>query len=110
MTTQTASRETLGYFYKDGPPVGSYTFPMKSICFTSHFPTLGPNCKAAVIIHQLAHFIDARVKDLSGNRGAAYDRSTFETALLNVHCYPNFAINATPPYVDERYGMLRPAE
>lgn len=104
----TASRDTLGYFQPDGLLVGGYTFPMKSISFTGHYPTLGPKCKASVIIHLLALYIDARMNHTGGDSGPIYDRSDLETSIFNVFCYQNFAIHATPPYSDERYGMNRP--
>lgn len=104
---ETAVKNTRGIF-GSGPTIAAYTYTMKSISFTSQFPSLGPNCKAAVIIHQLAHYIDSRIKDLSGENSLLYDGFNFETALFNVRSYPNFAINATPPYMDERYGMTRP--
>lgn len=107
---ETASLNTLGYFQKDGPLVGGYVYSMNSISFTSHYPTLGPNCKASVIIHELAHYIDARMGHIGGESGPAYERSDFETAVKNVHCYQNFAIHATPPFMDKRYGMNRPNE
>lgn len=103
---ETASRNTRGYF-GSGMIVAAYAYTQKSISFTSHFPSLGPKCKAAVIIHQLAHFIDPKMRDQSCG-GIIYDLSDFETSLFNVHCYPNFAVNATPPYLDERYGLTRP--
>jgi len=106
---ETAADNTRGYFGSD-LTVAAYAYSRDSIAFTSQFPPLGPRCKAAVIIHQLAHYIDSRVTDSTGVSGAAYDALRFETALLNVHCYPNFAVNAFPPYLDERYGMTRPAE
>lgn len=105
---ETASRDTLGYFQRDGPLVGGYVYSMKSISFTSHYPTLGPNCKASVIIHELAHYIDARMGHVGGESGLTYTLSDFETAVNNVFCYQNFAVNATPPYFDERFGMNRP--
>ncbi len=105
---ETASRDTLGYFQPGGPLVGGYVFTMRSISFTSHYPMLGPNCKASVIIHELAHYIDQRMGHAGGESGPAYDLSNFETAINNVHCYQNFAIHATPPFMDERYGMNRP--
>lgn len=103
---ETASKNTRGYF-GSGLIVAAYAYTQKSISFTSHFPGLGTKCRAAVIIHQLAHFIDARMRDHSCG-GLIYDSSDFETSLFNVHCYPNFAVNATPPYLDERYGLTRP--
>ncbi len=103
---ETASLNTRGYF-GSGLIVAAYAYTQESISFTGDFPGLGPKCKAAVIIHQLAHFIDARMRDQSCG-GIMYDIADFETSLFNVHCYPNFAVNATPPYMDERYGMTRP--
>jgi hypothetical protein len=103
---ETASRSTRGYF-GSGMIVAAYAYAQKSISFTSHYPSLGPKCKAAVIIHQLAHFIDPRMRDQSCG-GLIYDAADFDTSLFNVHCYPNFAVNATPPYLDERYGLTRP--
>ncbi len=105
---ETASLNTLGYFQPDGPLVGGYAYAMKSVSFTNHYLTLGPKCRASVIIHELGHYIDPRILHLGGESGYAYDNSDFETAINNVHCYQNFAIHATPPYLDERYGMNRP--
>jgi hypothetical protein len=104
---ETAAKSTRGYF-GSGFTVAAYTYSMKAIFFTSDFPPIGPKCKAAVMIHQLAHFIDSRIRDIAGNSGPAYDRLDFDTALFNVHCYPNFAANATPPYLDERFGISKP--
>jgi hypothetical protein len=104
-----AENATRGYFGSQYT-VAAYAYSWDSVSLTSRFPSLGPKCRAAVIIHQLAHFMDARVKDMTGAQGAAYDRLSFESALLNVHCYPNFAVNASPPYGDERFGLMRPDE
>ena len=104
---QTAYDNTRGYFGSD-VTVAAYTYARKSVSFTSQFPALGPRCKTAIVIHQLAHYIDARVSDTAGVRGYNYDRLDFESAIRNVHCYPNFAANATPPFQDERWGLTRP--
>src|SRR5688572_7490330 len=48
---ETAALNTRSVF-GSGPIVAAYVYTMKSISFTSHFPRLGPNCKAAVIIHE----------------------------------------------------------
>src|SRR5688500_3067871 len=106
---ETAAEKTRGYFGSEYT-VAAYAYSRSEIAFTSQFPGLGPRCRAAVLIHQLAHYIDSRVTDMTGSKGAAYDNLGFESAVLNVHCYPNFAVNAFPPYADERYGMLRPEE
>lgn len=103
---ETATRNTRGYF-GSGMVVAAFAYAQKNISFTSHYPTLGPKCKAAVIVHQLAHFIDPKMRDQSCG-GLIYDLADFDTSLFNVHCYPNFAVNATPPYLDERYGLTRP--
>lgn len=103
---ETASANTRGYF-GSGLIVAAYAYTQRSITFTSHFSSLGPKSRAAVIIHQLAHYIDARMRDQSCG-GIIYDLADFETSLFNVHCYPNFAVHATPPYLDERYGLTRP--
>lgn len=105
---EAAALNTLGFFQPDGPLVGGYAYAMKSVSFTSHYLTLGPKCRASVIIHELGHYIDPRILHIGGESGYAYDRSDFETAINNVHCYQNFAVHATPPYIDERYGMNRP--
>ena len=103
---ETASRNTRGYF-GSGLIVAAYAYTQRSVTFTSHFPSLGQKCKSAVLIHQLGHYIDARMRDQSCG-GLIYDLADFETSVFNVHCYPNFAVNATPPYLDERYGLTRP--
>jgi hypothetical protein len=104
---QTAIDNTRGYFGTD-VTVAAYTYARKSVSFTSQFPALGPKCRTAILIHQLAHYIDARVSDIAGVRGFNYDNLDFDSAIRNVHCYPNFAANATPPFQDERYGLTRP--
>jgi hypothetical protein len=104
---EAAALNTRGVF-GSGPIVAAYVYTMRSISFTTHFPRLGPNCKAAVIIHELAHYIDQRFGHTGGEFGPAYDHLDFETALYNVYCYPNFAVNATPPYRNEFYGLSRP--
>lgn len=101
-----AANNTRGYF-GSGLTVAAYAYTRKSISFTSHYPSLGPKCRAAVILHQLAHFIDPQIRDQSSG-GLMYDNADFDAAFHNVHCYPNFAVNAAPPYLDERYGMNRP--
>lgn len=103
----TAARETGGQF-RPGVILGAYTFPLKSVAFTSHFLTFGPNCKAATIIHELGHLISTSIGHVGGESGPAYDNSNFETAINNAHCYPNFATHVTPPFRDERFGLSRP--
>jgi hypothetical protein len=105
---ETASENTRGYFGSEFT-VAAYVYSLGSISFTSDYTDLGLKCRAAVIIHQLAHFIDPRVRDY-GCTGLAYEELDFETALFNIHSYPNFAVNATPPYADARFGMMRPNE
>lgn len=102
-----ATRDTLGAF-RPGVIVGGYAFPFKSVSFTSHFLSLGPNCRAAVIIHELGHYVSPSIGHTGGERGFEYDNSPFETAINNVYCYPNFAVHVTVPFRDERYGMSRP--
>ena len=106
---ETASMNTRG-IYGSEVPVAAYAYSHGHIALTNDFPGLGLNCRAAVIIHQLAHYANPAVRDAAGVRGPAYESLDLETALVNVHCYPNFAVNATPPFLDERYGMTRPDE
>ncbi|MCC6327838.1 MAG: hypothetical protein IT174_04925 [Acidobacteria bacterium] len=106
---ETAAKNTRGYFGSEFI-VPAYAYAVSSIAFTADFPGLGPKCRAAVIIHQLAHFIDARIRDTAGAKGAAYDSLDHASALFNVHCYPNFAINVSPPFPDDRFGMMRPED
>ncbi len=103
---EVAAANTRGYFGSEFI-VPAYDYSHKSISFTGDFEKLGEKCRAAVIVHQLAHFIDARIRD-HGSQGPAYERLDFETALVNVHAYPNFAINVSPPFLDERFGMMWP--
>ncbi len=105
---ETAAWNTRGYFGSEFI-VPAYAYSHNSIAFTDDFEKLGPKCRSAVIIHQLAHFIDVRIKD-HGCRGPLYERLDFQTAMVNVHAYPNFAINVSPPYIDERFGMMRSDE
>ncbi len=105
----TAIENTRG-IYDSETTVAAYAYSHGHIALTNKFAALGPNCRAAVIIHQLAHYIDPQVRDSAGSVGTAYDGLDIESALLNVHCYPNFAVNSTPPHLDNRYGMLKQAE
>ena len=68
---------------------------------------LGPNCRAAILIHEAAHNFGAGHR--GGESGAAYDNSTPEIALDSAYVYPNFAEHVTPPFRDERFGLARPA-
>lgn len=104
---RTASENTRG-FYDSDFDVAAYAYSHNHIALTNKFFTLGPNCRAAVVVHQLAHFVEPRMRDIAGVRGPAYDALDFESARFNVHCYPNFVANAFPPYQDERFGMTRP--
>jgi peptidoglycan hydrolase-like protein with peptidoglycan-binding domain len=103
----TAARETRGQF-RPGVLLPAYTFPRQSVAFTSHYPTLGPNAQAAVMVHEMAHFISALIGHVGGESGPAYDSSDFDTAVNNAHCYPNFAEHVTSPFRDERFGLSRP--
>jgi peptidoglycan hydrolase-like protein with peptidoglycan-binding domain len=105
----TAARETQGQF-RPGVILGAYTFPRQSVAFTSHYPRLGPNAQAAVMVHEMAHFISGLIGHVGGESGPAYDKSSFNTALHNAHCYPNFAEHVTSPFRDERFGLGRPNE
>ena len=88
----------------------AHTFPRSSVAFTTVYPGLGPNAQAAVMVHEMAHFISARIGHVGGENGPAYDNSNFATAVNNAHCYPNFAVHVTPPFRDERFGLSRPNE
>lgn len=103
----TAARETGGQF-RPGVILGAYVMQGKPIAFTSHFLALGPNAKAAMILHELGHFISPSIGHVGGESGPDYDNSNFETAINNAHCYPNFATHVTPPFRDERFGLSRP--
>lgn len=107
--SETAAKNTRGYFGSEFK-VPAYTYAVSSIAFTADFPSLGPKCRAAIVIHQLAHFIDARIRDTAGAKGAAYCSLDLASAIFNVHCYPNFAINVSPPFLDDRFGMMRPED
>lgn len=101
-----AAENTRG-IYGSGVNVAAYGYARRSVSFTPGFLSLGPNCQAAVIIHQLAIFVDPKMRD-NGCGILEVESSDFATALYNMHAYPNFAVNATPPYIDERFGMQRP--
>jgi peptidoglycan hydrolase-like protein with peptidoglycan-binding domain len=102
----TARRENV--LAPGAPLPAAYTFPLSSVAFTSVYPNLGPNAQAAVMVHELAHFISAAIGHVGGESGPAYDNSNFATAVNNAHCYPNFAEHVTPPFRDERFGLSRP--
>ncbi|HKU98662.1 MAG TPA: peptidoglycan-binding protein, partial [Vineibacter sp.] len=82
----TATRDTLGLF---GPGVlmGAYTFTGVSVNFTSQYPGLGRNAQAAVMVHEMGHFISPSIGHVGGESGPAYDNSNFTTAIHNAHCY-----------------------
>lgn len=105
----TAARETRGQF-RPGVILPAYTFSGIVIKFTSHYPGLGANAQAAVVVHEMAHFISPFILHVGGESGPEYDNSDFRIAINNAHCYPNFAEHVTPPFRDERFGLSRPNE
>lgn len=102
----TAAESTRGFFGSEFV-VPAYTYTRCVVAITPQFLAIGPMCRAAVIVHQMAHFIDPGVRDQTGVFGPRYDSLNFEQALFNVHSYANFAVNSLPPYLDERFGVAR---
>lgn len=87
-------------------------------------PTRGPNCQAAIVIHESTHVIDGKSGDadihisewatmdppISGKFGdTSYDRQTPENAIHNPAAYAAFAAHVAHGK-DERFGDGRQTE
>jgi len=112
VTDEVAAAESPDY--AKGGFIPAYAWPVNyppkmapGIRFTKHFPNLGPNCRAAILLHECSHYIGHNIMD-GPEKGPAYDAMSTDRAVHNACCYPNFAEHVTPPFRDERYGLSRP--
>lgn len=102
-------------------PVGGFDTPGKKFTVRTQFPNVGPMCQAAMLVHEGAHFCggDGRVIHFAHEfpvpNGAPQDSGTHNyvdmppsEAIRNAASYAAFAIHASFPFKDERYGLDRP--
>ena len=101
-----AARNTMRCW---GITIPAWATPQKNIWFGPDFIGLGPNCKAAILIHEAGHYIKSKIGHQGGERGPAYDSQTPDQALTSAYVCANFATHATIGR-DERYGLARPSE
>jgi len=101
-----------GGFDKDtGAIYPAYTFFNQSVNFTAGFTKFGPLCRAAMVLHEPVHYVDAL---------ANKDNDFYEHGLQYAHITPQQAIHNPSSYVafaqhvfyrdDVRYGAGRANE
>lgn len=83
--------------------------PPGKIWFGPDFLGLGPNCKAAILVHEAGHYIKPKIGHQGGERGSEYDRQSADQALTSAYVCANFAAHASTGR-DERFGLARPSE
>jgi len=111
---------TLKSPFADAPLGGlQRSSPDDQITFRTRFPECGPNCQAAMIIHECAHFVGGQgpldqiahfAKEFPAPEGEAQDLSlhnyinmTADEAMHNAASYAAFAIHAATGQ-DSRFG------
>ncbi len=90
-----------------GVSVPAWARARQNIWFGPDMINLGPNCKAAIIIHEAGHYIKAKIGHQGGERGKDYDTQSADQALMSAYVCANFATHATTGR-DERFGLARP--
>ncbi len=118
-------------FFKSGPnlpkskfadaPMGGFQFgpPSNRITFRPGYLTCGPNCRAAMIVHECAHFVgglsvinhfatefpipQGAPQDLGKKAGRNYQQLLTGEALRNASSYAAYAIHAATG-TDSRFG------
>lgn len=115
-------------FYREGAatpkspfadaPMGGFDAgePFNHITFRTQYPSCGPNCRAAMIVHECAHLVgglneighfamEFPAPNGQPQDGSAHDYASMTTAeaLKNASSYAAFAIHATTG-VDSRFG------
>jgi hypothetical protein len=93
--------------------LAAYTFASRTVSFTSHYFSLGPHALAAVMIHELAHYIGKGIGHGAGEKGPAYDKEAPADAVKNAHCYANFAAHIGPKNAfdpQRPWGLGRPTD
>lgn len=124
-------------FYREGPmvklgeveswwadaPVGGFhlSAPNNTFTFRPRYPDTGPNCRAAILLHEGAHFcglvgqIGHFAQEFPPPDGTPqggprnYAQLLTHEAMRNASSYAAFAIHAATG-VDHRYGLHRPEE
>jgi hypothetical protein len=91
-----------------GVTIPAWATPQGNIWFGPDFIGLGPNCKAAILIHEAGHYVRSKIGHQGGERGTVYDTQTPDQALTSAYVCANFATHATVGR-DERYGLARPS-
>jgi len=96
---------------KTGIPYPAYTFFNQSINFTESFAQFGPLCRAAMVLHEPVHYVDALANDKNDfyEHGPEYAQLTPQQAIHNASSYVAFAQHVFYRK-DVRYGAGRPTE
>lgn len=91
-----------------GVTIPAWATPQGNIWFGPDFLGLGPNCRAAILVHEAGHYIKAKIGHQGGERGSVYDSQTADEALTSAYVCANFSTHATTGR-DERFGLARPS-
>lgn len=96
---------------KNGVPYPAYAFFNHSVNFTQTFLKFGPLCRAAMVLHEPIHYVDALASAANDfyEHGAAYAGITPQQAIHNPSSYVAFAQHVFYRQ-DVRYGAGRPNE
>jgi peptidoglycan hydrolase-like protein with peptidoglycan-binding domain len=105
-------------------PVGGFDEPGKKFTVRTQFPNVGPMCQAAMLVHEGAHFCGGGgangvihfAHEFPLPNGSPQDSGTHNyvdmppsEAIRNAASYAAFAIHASFPFKDERFGLDRPS-
>lgn len=92
-----------------GVTIPAWARAQENIWFGPDMIGLGPKCKAAILIHEAAHYIRVKLGHQGGERGPIYDNQTADQALTSAYVCANFATHAATGR-DERFGLARSNE
>lgn len=100
-----------GFDKKTGAVYPAYTFFNQSVNFTESFPKFGPLCRAAMVLHEPVHYVDALANNNNDfyEHGEQYAHLTPQQAIHNPSSYVAFAQHVFYRK-DVRYGAGRPNE
>ena len=104
-------------------PVGGFDVPGSKFTVRTQFPKVGPMCRAAMLVHEGAHFCGGSgatsvihfAHEFPIPNGTPQDTGTNNyanmppsEAMRNAASYAAFAIHAAFPFKDERFGLDKP--
>ncbi len=115
VSEEEARQDNMTPAWQNPPP--AYTKPGEYIRFSPIFREYdavsgegeGPLCRATIVMHELAHYVNENVVDYVREYDPQYDSLPAEFAVRNASCYPAFA-QQVDTGTDQRYGSGRVSE